>query len=151
MKHALRILLLSLALGCGTHAAQEYPTRPISIVVPAAPGGTNDINARQLAQALTKIFGQSVTVMNRPGAGGAIGTAAVANAKPDGYTLIMPLATASAIPVADQLFGRKPSFSMDQFASIALISADPNLLGTRVDAPWKGVKDLVADALKNPG
>jgi tripartite-type tricarboxylate transporter receptor subunit TctC len=153
MKHAHARVALWLLSGlvCAPLAAQDYPNRPISIIVPAAPGGTNDINARQVAQALTKILGQSVTVINRPGAGGAIGTAYVANSKPDGYTLIMPLATASAIPVADQLFGRKPSFSMEQLTSIALISADPNLLGTRVDAPWKGLKDLVADAQKNPG
>ncbi|MDB5866675.1 MAG: hypothetical protein JWO70_4481 [Betaproteobacteria bacterium] len=140
-----------LALVCASLAAQDYPNRPVSIVVPAAPGGTNDINARQLAQALTRILGQSFAVINRPGAGGAIGTAYVANSKPDGYTLIMPLATASAIPVADQLFGRKPSFTMDQLTSVALISADPNLLGARIDAPWKGLKDLVADARQNPG
>jgi tripartite-type tricarboxylate transporter receptor subunit TctC len=149
--HARVALWLLSGLVCAPLAAQDYPNRPISIIVPAAPGGTNDINARQVAQALTRILGQSVTVINRPGAGGAIGTAYVANSKPDGYTLIMPLATASAIPVADLLFGRKPSFSMEQLTSIALISADPNLLGTRVDAPWKGLKDLVADAQKNPG
>ena len=118
--------------------AQDFPARPISIVVPAAPGGTVDINARPLAQVLTRLLGQSVIVVNRPGAGGAVGAAFVANAKPDGYTLLMPLPTASAIPVADQLAGRKPSFSMEQFSSIALISADPNLLGTRVSAPWRG-------------
>jgi tripartite-type tricarboxylate transporter receptor subunit TctC len=132
-------------------SGQNYPNRTITIIVPAAPGGTNDINARPLAQALGKILGQSVVVVNRPGAGGAIGTAFAASAKPDGYTLVMPLATAAAIPEADLLYGRKPSFTMDQFTSIALLSADPNLLGTRIDAPWKSISELVADARQNPG
>jgi tripartite-type tricarboxylate transporter receptor subunit TctC len=63
----------------------------------------------------------------------------------------MPLATAAAIPEADLLYGRKPSYSMDQFTSIALISADPNLLGARVDAPWKSIEAVVAAARRNPG
>ncbi|MGZ8156667.1 MAG: Bug family tripartite tricarboxylate transporter substrate binding protein [Burkholderiales bacterium] len=142
---------LLLGLGCGPLGAQDFPTRPISIGVPVAPGGTIDINARPLAQALTKILGQSVVVVNRPGAGGAIGTAFVANSKPDGYTVIMPRPTISATPVADELFGRKPSYTMDQFTSIALLSADPNMLGTRIDGPWKSIRELVTDARQNPG
>ncbi len=149
----------ALCIACGAFfvfpslwsCAQDFPSRAISVVVPAAPGGTVDINARPLAQVLTRLLGQSVIVVNRPGAGGAVGAAFVANAKPDGYTLLMPLPTASAIPVADQLAGRKPSFSMEQFSSIALISADPNLLGTRVSAPWRGIPDLIADARLNAG
>jgi tripartite-type tricarboxylate transporter receptor subunit TctC len=144
-------LCLPVLCGCGLASGQNYPNRTITIIVPAAPGGTNDINARPLAQALGKILGQSVVVVNRPGAGGAIGTAFAASAKPDGYTLVMPLATAAAIPEADLLYGRKPSFTMDQFTSIALLSADPNLLGTRIDAPWKSISELVADARQNPG
>ena len=142
---------LLLGLGCPPLAAQDYPNRPISIIVPVAPGGTIDINARPLAQALTRILGQPVVVINRAGAGGAIGTASVANSKPDGYTLIMPRPTIAATPVADELAGRKPSYTMDQFTSIARLSADPNLLGTRIDAPWKNIRELVADARQNPG
>lgn len=144
-------LCLSVLCGYGVASGQDYPNRTITIIVPAAPGGTNDINARPLAQTLGKILGQSVVVVNRPGAGGAIGTAVAASARPDGYTLVMPLATAAAIPEADLLYGRKPSFTMDQFTSIALLSADPNLLGTRIDAPWKSISELVADARQNPG
>ncbi len=147
-----RICLCLLVLcGCGLASGQDYPNRTITIIVPAAPGGGNDTTARPLAQVLGKILGQSVTVVNRPGAGGSIGAAFAASAKPDGYTVVMPLATVAAIPEADLLYGRKPSFTMDQFTSIALVSADPDLLATRVDAPWKSISELVADARQNPG
>ena len=136
---------------CGLASAQDFPNRTITIIVPAAPGGGNDTTARPLAQVLGKILGQSVTVVNRPGAGGSIGAAFAAAAKPDGYTLVMPLATVAAIPEADLLHGRKPSFTMDQFTSIALISADPNQLAARADAPWRNIAELVADARQNPG
>ena len=144
-------LCLPVLCGCGLAAGQDYPNRTITIIVPAAPGGGNDTTARPLAQVLGKILGQSVTVVNRPGAGGAIGAAFTAAAKPDGYTVVMPLATVAAIPEADLLYGRKPSFTMDQFTSIALVSADPDLLATRADAPWKNISELVADARQNPG
>ena len=144
-------LCLPVLCGCGLAAGQDYPNRTITIIVPAAPGGGNDTTARPLAQVLGKILGQSVTVVNRPGAGGSIGAAFAAAAKPDGYTVVMPLATVAAIPEADLLHGRKPSFTMDQFTSIALISADPNQLATRADAPWRNIAELVADARQNPG
>jgi tripartite-type tricarboxylate transporter receptor subunit TctC len=144
-------LCLPVLCCCGWAAGQDYPNRTITIIVPAAPGGGNDTTARPLAQVLGKILGQSVTVVNRPGAGGAIGAALTAAAKPDGYTLVMPLATVAAIPESDLLYGRKPSFTMDQFTSIALVSADPDLLAARADAPWKSISELVADARQNPG
>ena len=144
-------LCLPVLCGCGLASGQDYPNRTITIIVPAAPGGGNDTTARPLAQVLGKILGQSVTVVNRPGAGGSIGAAFAAAAKPDGYTVVMPLATVAAIPEADLLHGRKPSFTMDQFTSIALISADPNQLATRADAPWRNIAELVADARQNPG
>ena len=75
---------------------------------------------------MEKILKQPVVVSNRPGAGGAVGNAAVANAKPDGYTILMALSSISVIPAADALFDRKPAYSLDQFAPIALITADPD-------------------------
>ena len=151
-QHSLRTAcFFLLGLASSLLAAQDFPNRPVSLVLPVAPGGTIDINARPLAQALTRILGQTVVVINRAGAAGAIGTAFVANSKPDGYTLLMPSPTITAIPVADELAGRKPSYNMDQFTSIARLSADPNLLGTRIDAPWKHARELVADARQNPG
>ncbi len=75
--------------------------------------------------------------MNRPGAAGAVGNAAVANAKPDGYTILMALSSISVIPAADELFNRKPAYSLDQFAPIALVTADPTILVVHPSLPVK--------------
>jgi tripartite-type tricarboxylate transporter receptor subunit TctC len=77
--------------------------------------------------------------------------AAVANAKPDGYTILLGLSSISIIPEADKLFNRTPAYTMDQLAPIALISADPTVLVVRTESPWKSAKDLVADAKQRPG
>ena len=88
--------------------------------------------------------------MNKAGAGGAIGMATVANAKPDGYTLLMALSSISIIPEADKLFGREPAYRSNQFVPIALISADPTVLVVRSQSPYKTLKELVADGKKQP-
>src|SRR5512146_1884357 len=92
-------------------AQESFPTRPITMIVPFPPGGVADITGRPTAAALEKVFKQPVIVTNRPGAGGAVGNAAVANAKPDGYTVLMALSSISVIPEADKLFNRKPAYS----------------------------------------
>src|SRR5574339_374544 len=117
-----------------TTAAQGYPNRPITMIVPFPPGGVADITARPTAAAMEKLFKQPVTVTNRPGAAGAVGNAVVANAKPDGYTILMALSSISVIPAADELFNRKPAYSLSQLAPIALISADPPFLTVRTDS-----------------
>src|SRR6187549_2803898 len=103
------------------------------------------------AAALEKVLKQPVAVQNRPGAGGAVGNAAVANAKPDGYTILMALSSISVIPAADLLFDRKPAYSLDQFAPIALVTADPTILTVHPSLPAKNVKELVALARSKPG
>ena len=132
-------------------AAQGYPSRPITMIVPFPPGGVADITARPTAAAMEKLFKQPVTVTNRPGAGGAVGNAAVANAKPDGYTVGMVLSSISVIPAADELFNRKPAYSLDQFEAIARISADPTILVVHPSLPVKSLKELVALARSQPG
>lgn len=133
-------------------AAQEtYPNRPISMIVAFPPGGVADITGRPTAAALEKVLKQPVTVVNRPGAAGAVGNAAAANAKPDGYTVLMALSSISVIPAADELFNRKPAYSLDQFVPVALISADPTILVVHPSLPVKTVKDLVALARSKPG
>jgi tripartite-type tricarboxylate transporter receptor subunit TctC len=101
--------------------------------------------------AMEKILKQPVVVTNRPGAGGAVGNAAVANAKPDGYTVLMALSSISVIPAADELFGRKPAYSLDQFEPIALVSADPTILVVHPSLPAKTLKELVALARSKQG
>ena len=89
-------------------------------------------------------------VLNKLGAGGAVGTQWVSVAKPDGYKLILTVFSISTIPEADRVAGRKPTFTRDQFVPIARLNADPTLLMVRADAPWKSVKELVDDAKKRP-
>jgi tripartite-type tricarboxylate transporter receptor subunit TctC len=141
-----------LAVVAGPAMAQEaFPSRPITMIVPFPPGGVADITGRPTAAALEKVLRQPVAVTNRPGAGGAVGNAAVANAKPDGYTILMALSSISVIPAADELFNRKPAYSLDQFAPIALISADPTILVVHPSMPVKSLKELVALARSKPG
>jgi tripartite-type tricarboxylate transporter receptor subunit TctC len=152
MTRLLAVLALFCAAAVPAAQAQEaYPSRTITMVVPFPPGGVADQTGRPVAAGLEKIFKQPVVISNRAGAGGAVGMAAVANAKPDGYTLLMALSSISIIPEADKLFDRPPAYTMDQLAPVALISADPTILVVPADSPWKTVKDFVEDAKKRPG
>jgi tripartite-type tricarboxylate transporter receptor subunit TctC len=100
---------------------------------------------------MEKVLKQPVAVVNRPGAAGAVGNAAVANAKPDGYTVLMALSSISVIPAADELFNRKPAYTLDQFAPVALVTADPTILVVHPSLPVKTTKDLVALARARSG
>jgi len=147
-----RYLMAVLLLACGVVQAQEtFPNRTLTMVVPFPPGGVADVTGRPTAAALEKVLKQPVTVANRPGAGGAVGNAAVANAKPDGYTVLMALSSITVIPEADKLFNRKPAYTLDQLAPIALVSADPVILVVHPSLPVKTLKDVVALAKKQPG
>ncbi len=141
-----------LALAPGLAMAQgDYPSRPVQMVVAFPPGGQADIVARPVSAALERVWRQPVPVVNRGGAGGAIGNASVARAQPDGYTLLMALSSLAMLPEADRLNGRTPSYTVDQFAPIALITADPTVLVVRADAPWRTLEDLIEDARRRPG
>jgi len=143
---------LALALTALAAAAQDvYPSRPITMIVPFPPGGVADITGRPTAAALEKILKQPVTINNRPGAGGKVGNAAVANAKPDGYTIMMALSSVSVLPEADKLFEQKPAYTLDQLAPIALISADPVVLVVHPSLPAKNLSELVALAKAKQG
>jgi tripartite-type tricarboxylate transporter receptor subunit TctC len=144
------LLLLLLWLPAVLLAQESYPSKPITMIVPFPPGGQADISARPLAAALTRILKQPVVVINRPGASGVIGNRAVAAAPADGYTILVSLASIVTIPAVDEMFGRKPAYSMGDFAPLALISADPPILVARADTPWKSANDLVAYAKANP-
>lgn len=145
-------LVCCLALAAAPVLAQDaFPSRPITMIVPFPPGGVADTTGRPTAAALEKALKQPVVITNRPGAGGAVGNAAVANAKPDGYTVLMALSSISVIPAADALFDRKPAYSLDQFEPIALISADPTILVVHSSLPVKSLKELVALARSKQG
>jgi tripartite-type tricarboxylate transporter receptor subunit TctC len=147
-------LLISLVVSLSAAAAlaqEGYPSRPVTMIVAFPPGGVADITARPTAFAMEKVLKQRVIIENKPGAAGATGNAYVANAKPDGYTLLMALSSISVIPEAERLQGHKPPYELNQLAPIALISADPVVLVVRKEAPWTSVKDFVEDAKKRPG
>jgi tripartite-type tricarboxylate transporter receptor subunit TctC len=144
-------LTLGFVLASTLALAQPYPSKPITVVVPFAPGGISDITMRPLAPAMSRVLGQNLVIENRPGAGGGVGMAYFARQKPDGYTIMMALSSISTIPVAEQVSGRQPSYQLTQFAPIALVSADPTVLLVPADSPYKTVADLIDDAKKRPG
>ena len=149
-----RSLLASTALlplGLPVRAQDAYPSRPITMIVPFPPGGVADLTGRPLAHVMSRILKQSEVVQNKGGAGGSVGTAQAARSAPDGYTLLMALSSISVLPVADVLQGRTPAYELDQFAPIALISADPTILVVREDGPFKSLKDFVEAAKAKPG
>ncbi len=146
------VLAACLAGPAGVAFAQEpFPSRPITLVAPFPPGGVADLTARPVAAALERTLKNPVGVVNKTGAAGAVGMQFVATSKPDGYTLLLALSSISIIPEADKLFGRPPAFTVDQFAPIALISADPTILVVRTESSWKTAKEFIEDASKRPG
>jgi tripartite-type tricarboxylate transporter receptor subunit TctC len=155
MRSAGRLGFVALAtlvvLVTGALAQEPYPSRPITIVAPFPPGGIADLTARPVAAAMEKVLQNPVGVVNKTGAAGAVGMQFVATSKPDGYTLLLALSSISIIPEADKLFGRPPAFTVEQFAPIALISADPTILVVPADKPWRTAKDFIEDAKRRPG
>ncbi len=132
-------------------AQDNWPSRPVTMIVPFPPGGVADAVGRPVAQALSRELKQSVVVENKGGAGGAIGMGAVAKAAPDGYTMLMSLASMTTIPEADKLNNRPSLFQLSQLKPIARFTADPTVLVVRADAPWKDVNDFVKDVRSKPG
>src|SRR5437016_1058532 len=140
---------LLLALFAGAAAAQEYPAKPVRVVVPYVAGGNADIWARTLAQKLTEGLRQAFVVENKPGANGGIGSEFVAKSAPDGYTL---LAVASGpIVVNPVLYAKVPYDPVRDFAPVAQCAVYQYVLVTRTDAPYKSIADLVAAARAKPG
>jgi tripartite-type tricarboxylate transporter receptor subunit TctC len=139
--------LLSLAAG----AQDAYPSRPITMIVPFPPGGVADIVGRPLAATMEKTLRQPVVVVNRTGAGGAVGMAAAAKSAPDGYTILMGLSSISIFPVSDRINGKTPAYELKEFAPIALVTADPTVLVVRTDSPYKTLKEFVDAARAKPG
>jgi tripartite-type tricarboxylate transporter receptor subunit TctC len=143
--------VLALLIAGSALAQDPYPSKPITMVVPFPPGGVADIVGRPLAAQMEKALKQPVVVVNRTGAGGAVGMAAAAKAAPDGYTILMALSSISIFPVSDRVNGKTPSYEMKDFAPIALITADPTVLVVSADSPWKNLKEFVASAKAYPG
>lgn len=152
MSHRRNVLamLAALALAAPLSAqAQDYPNRPIRLVVPFGPGTTTDIIARVYAEALAKPLGQSIVVENKSGAGGNIGTDLVAKAPADGYTLVM--GTVGTHAINPGLYRRMPYDAQKDFAPIGFAGYTPTLLVVGANAPFRSLADLKAAAAKAPG
>src|SRR5947199_10156206 len=148
----MRITLLLALLALSTMgAAQDYPSKPITMVVPFPPGGVAEIVGRPLAGIMEKSLRQPIGLINRPGAAGAVGMGSVAKGPADGYTLLMGLSSISIFPVSERINGKQPPYELKDFAPIALVTADPTVLVVRADGPYKTVKDFVDAAKANPG
>lgn len=145
------LLALVFAVAPAFALAQEYPTRPVTMVAPFPPGGVADIVGRPLAAAMEKSLKQPVIVVNRPGAGGAIGMASVAKAPADGYTILIALSSISIFPVSDRIMGKAPSYELKDFEPIALVTADPTVLIVSADSPWKDLRGFIETAKAHPG
>ena len=129
--------------------ANDYPNKPVRLIVASAPGGPSDVPARLASQILAAKFNQPFIVENRPGAGGALGARVAATAPPDGYTLLTGnSSTLAAIPAVSDSAGYDP---VKDFAPVVRINEGFQILVVHPDAPWKTVKDLVEDAKANPG
>lgn len=135
----------------GPAVAQDYPARPLTMVVPFPPGGVADTVGRPVAEALGRTLGQPVVVENKAGAGGGIGMAHAAKAAPDGYTLLLALSSITILPEADKVLKRTPQYRLDQLVPVARFTADPTVLAVRADSPWQSYSEFIEFARAKPG
>jgi tripartite-type tricarboxylate transporter receptor subunit TctC len=142
------IVATALAASASLAAEQQYPTKPVRIIVGFAPGGGTDTVARVLGQKLSEWWGQQVIVENRAGATGTIGADVVAKAAPDGYTLLMGHVNSNAI--APNVFKKLPYNALKDFTTIGYVGYVPNVLTVHPSVPAKSVKELVALAKAHP-
>ena len=129
--------------------AQNFPTRPITLVIPFAPGGSTSIIGRGIADKMSELLGEKIVVDNRPGAGGTVGTRAVAKSDPDGYTLV--LGYTGTLAIGPSLYKKAGYDPRKDFAPIGMIGNAPNSLVVHPSFPAKTVAELVAYAKANPG
>jgi tripartite-type tricarboxylate transporter receptor subunit TctC len=141
--------IIAILILAGPARAQDYPTKPIHLVVPFAAGGATDVLARLVGERLTASLGQQVVVDNRPGAGGNIGSDLVARAEPDGYTILMGAVGTHAINPS--LYPKMPYDPVKDFAPVTLVASVPNVLVVNPEVPAKSVQELIDLAKAKPG
>lgn len=154
LKHWFFVVVAAVSLVTSvTVAAQGYPNKPITLVVPFPPGGTTDILARAVGGELTKAWGQQVIIDNRPGAGGNIGSGLVAKSVPDGYTLLM--GTVGTHGINQSLYSKLPYDPIKDFAPVTLVASVPNVLVVNAAFAEKNkindVKSFISHVKENPG
>lgn len=129
--------------------AQSYPSKPIRLIVPYAPGGTSDILARQIGPKLTDTWGQAVVVENKPGANGNVGADLVAKSAPDGYTLL--LTDLGGLVISASVYSQLPFDPAKDFSPVVMVSYSPHVLAVHPSVAVKNVKELIALAKAQPG
>ncbi|MBA3623968.1 MAG: tripartite tricarboxylate transporter substrate binding protein [Methylibium sp.] len=150
LKRLLLVAVCGLALpfAAPLHAQTAWPTKPVKMIVPFAPGGSTDVVARMLAQRLSAKWGQQVLVENRAGAGGNIGADVVAKSPADGYTLLM---ASGSITINPHLYAKMPFDTAKDLVPISNIAGGPMLVVVPDKSPIKSIKDLIATAKAKPG
>src|SRR3954452_4578691 len=149
MKHPALAVALMLACACASASAQNYPSRPVRLVITYPPGGTTDFVGRPIAQKLSEYFGLPVVVDNRGGAGGVLATMIVAQAPADGYTLL--LGTSSGMLINPLLNPKLPYDAFRDFTPISRTNVNPQALVASQHFAPSTVKELIAYAKSNPG
>ena len=144
----LMIVLAGMLVAASVHA-QSWPTKPVKFIVPFPPGGATDISARMIGQKLGEMWGQTVIIENRGGAGGGVGAAEAARATPDGYTLFFP---SGSVVTANQHIYAKMSYDPEKdFVPVTNVVSGPQVLVVNAKAPYKSAKELIEAARANPG
>jgi tripartite-type tricarboxylate transporter receptor subunit TctC len=148
-RHVLAAAAGMMLPGAGARAAQPWPSQPLRLIVPFPPGAANDTLGRAIADQLTQRLSQTVVVENRAGAGGAVGSEAVARSAPDGYTLL--LGHIGTLAVNPAIYPNLPYDVQKDFAPVAMIALVPNVLVVHPKLPFRDIQGLVAHARANPG
>jgi tripartite-type tricarboxylate transporter receptor subunit TctC len=145
---AAAVVATIIAADAGASAQSAFPAKPVHIFVPYAAGGGVDILARTLGDVVSRQWGQTVVVENRPGAGGVVASQALVSAPPDGYTLIV---VASGHATNPFLYPKLPYDTFKDFTPISLLASSPNILLVRADSAFKTLSDVIAQARAKPG
>ncbi len=156
MKSFFKLFVLGLIVTLGVAilpvGAADFPTRPITIIIPVAPGGARDLQCRAFAAVAEKFLGKSFVVINKPGAQGMIGMQAGAQAAPDGYTLTGISTSDTSAQEWELANGRKPAVrTRDDFALLGTFTVSPDLIVVPYNSPWKTLADLIKDVKEKPG
>jgi tripartite-type tricarboxylate transporter receptor subunit TctC len=145
----IKLLALVIALGTSAAWAQGYPSKPVRMIVPFPPGGATDIVARIVGQKLSEVWGQSVLIENRSGAGGNIAAIEAAKSAPDGYTLFFP--SGSVVTANEHIYKNSPVNPERDFVAVTNCATGPQVLVVPTSSPYKTTSDLIAAAKAQPG
>ena len=149
IRKSLFVAVAALSVSSASAQAQDFPTRPITLVIPFAPGGSTSIVGRGVAEKMGALLGEKIIIDNRPGAGGTVGTRAVAKSEPDGYTLL--LGYTGTLAIGPSLYKNVGYDPRKDFAPIGMIGNAPNSLVVHPSFPAKTLAELIAYAKANPG